>query len=250
MIDWNHTSCDYISRSITTHGQMRRLPDQGARHSTIDHGDTCDGVFLFLRGCRGRASTSSSTCGCFLQVERSFLRMTSLLSFLSSLWMASRVNGSLPVNGEAFTSLGLYLLQAQERGEWTGIRVGQAGRPGPARLGPLRPSSVALLVHTDCFDILNLAPLICMILTKLSWRPSQGSSRMKFALLCFDPRGYSFVILLSSPPLGVISSCSWKRMGLLIYSFELVVIPSFLSVFYCKNITFPNAHTKMNLLYH
>jgi hypothetical protein len=39
---------DYISRSITTHGQMRRLPHQGARHSTIDHGDAFDGVFLLL----------------------------------------------------------------------------------------------------------------------------------------------------------------------------------------------------------
>jgi hypothetical protein len=41
-------SSDYISRSITTHGQMRRLPHQGARHSTIDHGDTSDGVFPLL----------------------------------------------------------------------------------------------------------------------------------------------------------------------------------------------------------
>jgi hypothetical protein len=39
---------DYISRSITTHGQMRRLPHQGARHSTVDHGDASDGVFLLL----------------------------------------------------------------------------------------------------------------------------------------------------------------------------------------------------------
>jgi hypothetical protein len=39
---------DYISRSITTHGQMRRLPHQDARHSTVDHGYTSDGVFLLL----------------------------------------------------------------------------------------------------------------------------------------------------------------------------------------------------------
>jgi hypothetical protein len=41
-------SSDYISRSITTHGQMRRLPHQGARQSTVDHGDASDGVFLLL----------------------------------------------------------------------------------------------------------------------------------------------------------------------------------------------------------
>jgi hypothetical protein len=28
---------------------MRRLPHQGARHSTVDHGDASDGVFLLLQ---------------------------------------------------------------------------------------------------------------------------------------------------------------------------------------------------------
>jgi hypothetical protein len=41
-------SSDYISRSNTTHGQMRRLPNQGARHGTVDHGDASDCVFLLL----------------------------------------------------------------------------------------------------------------------------------------------------------------------------------------------------------
>jgi hypothetical protein len=41
-------SSDYISWPITTHGQIRRLPHQGARHSTVDHGDASDGVFLLL----------------------------------------------------------------------------------------------------------------------------------------------------------------------------------------------------------
>jgi hypothetical protein len=41
-------SSDYISRSITTHGQKRRLPHQGARHGTVDHGDASDSVFLLL----------------------------------------------------------------------------------------------------------------------------------------------------------------------------------------------------------
>jgi hypothetical protein len=72
---------------------------------------------------------------------------------------------------------------------------------------------------------------------------------MKFGLLRFNPRGCSYVTLWSSPHLGVISSCSRKRTGLLICSFELVVTPSFVSIFSCKNITLPNAHTEMNLLY-
>jgi hypothetical protein len=49
MIDrCSNQGSDYISRSITTHGQMRSLPHQGARHSTVDHGDASDGVFLLL----------------------------------------------------------------------------------------------------------------------------------------------------------------------------------------------------------
>jgi hypothetical protein len=30
---------------------MRRLPHQGARHSTVDHGDASDGVLLLLHLC-------------------------------------------------------------------------------------------------------------------------------------------------------------------------------------------------------
>jgi hypothetical protein len=36
------------SSSITTHGQMRRLLHQGARHGTVDLGDASDDVFLLL----------------------------------------------------------------------------------------------------------------------------------------------------------------------------------------------------------
>jgi hypothetical protein len=73
---------------------------------------------------------------------------------------------------------------------------------------------------------------------------------MKFGLLRFNPRGCSFVILRSLPPLGVISSSSQTRTRLLNSSFELVLILSCMSMFSCKNITLPNADTKMNLLYH
>jgi hypothetical protein len=45
---------------------------------------------------------------------------------LSSLWMASRANGSLPTNGGASTSLGLKHLNAQEMGGRTDPGMGQA----------------------------------------------------------------------------------------------------------------------------
>jgi hypothetical protein len=48
MIDRCSNKYHYISRPITTHGQMRRLPHQGATHSTVNHGDASDGVFLLL----------------------------------------------------------------------------------------------------------------------------------------------------------------------------------------------------------
>jgi hypothetical protein len=145
---------------------MRRLPHQGARHSTVDHGDASDGVFLLLCGCLGRASMSSSTCGCFLQVERSLLGMISLLFSLSSLWTASRANGSPPANGGASTYLGLKDLHAQEMGAeptpgWA--RPVVLGRPAQAHLAPVRSR---VFVH--------FAPSICTILTmsssRLRWR--------------------------------------------------------------------------------
>jgi hypothetical protein len=49
--------------------------------------------------------------------------------------------------------------------------------------------------------------------------------------------------------LEVISSSSWTRTRLLNCCFELVVNLSFMSMFSYINITLPNAHTEMNLLY-
>jgi hypothetical protein len=72
---------------------------------------------------------------------------------------------------------------------------------------------------------------------------------MKSGLLRFNPRGCSFVTLRSLPPLGLITSSSKTRTRLLNCSFELVVNLSFMSLFSYINITLPNAHTKMNLLY-
>jgi hypothetical protein len=77
---------------------MRSLPYQGAKHGAVDRGDTSDGVFLLLRGHRGTGWTSSSTCGRLLGPDESFSRMISSIicrSNLSTLWMTSRVYGSI-----------------------------------------------------------------------------------------------------------------------------------------------------------
>jgi hypothetical protein len=76
-----------------------------------------------------------------------------------------------------------------------------------------------------------------------------GSPCMKFGLLRFNPRGCSFIALRSLPPMEVISSSSWTRTRLRKFSFELVVNPSFMSMFSCINRTLPNVCTEMNLLY-
>jgi hypothetical protein len=215
---------------------MRRLPHQGARHSTVYHGDASDGVFLLLRGCRGKASMSSSTCGCFLRVEWSSSRMISLLFFRSSFWMASRANGSLHANGGASTYLGLHRLQVQER------------EANCLRNGPGRP---ALFTHPFALvgplDILHFAPSNCINLTMSSSCPRWRVFSNEVLSFTLQSSGISYATLWSLPPLGVISSCTWTRTRLLICSFELVVTPSFLSMFSYKNITLPNAHTKMNI---
>jgi hypothetical protein len=151
---------------------MRRLPHQGARHSTVDHGDASDGVFLLLRGCLGRASTSSSTCGCFLRVERSFLWMISLLFSFSSLWTTSQANGSFPANGGTSTYLGLTHLHTQETGDRTALGMGQASRPAWA--DQPRPISARFwrpFAHVGPLVIMYFAPSICTILTMSSSCP-------------------------------------------------------------------------------
>jgi hypothetical protein len=168
---------------------MRRLPHQGARHGIIDHGDASDGVVLLLQGCRGRASTSSSTCGCFPQVERSSSRMNSLLSFLSSLWMASQANSSLyewqclhgfsvasssrsKNGGRTDTGMGqaLHHLHTQE------TRVANRHGNGPSRLAwadrprPIPDRFGCPFAPVGPFDILHFAPSNCINLTTSSSR--------------------------------------------------------------------------------
>jgi hypothetical protein len=141
---------------------MRRLPHQGAKHGTVGHGDASDGILLLLPGCHGRTSTSSSTCGCILQLERSFSRMISLLSFLSSLWTASHANGSLSLsaNGGSPTYLGLQHLHAQEM---EGRTATLADRPRP-----ILTRFSHLFTPMGPLDILHFAPFNYIIWTTSS----------------------------------------------------------------------------------
>jgi hypothetical protein len=149
------------------------------------------------------------------------------------------------VNGGASTYLGLHHLPTQEMGGRTDAGMGQADRSRPisARFG--RP-----FAHVGPLDILHFAPPIASFRLCHPRVQDEGSSCMKFSLLHFNPRGCFFVTLRSLPPLGVISSCSQIRTRLLNCSFELVVTSFFMFMFSYKNTTLPNAHTKMNLLYH
>jgi hypothetical protein len=97
---------------------------------------------------------------------------------------------------------------------------------------------------------MHFAPSISTILMLSSSRPRWRFSLHEVWFLRFNPQGCSFVTLWSLSPLGVISLSSQTRRGFLSCSFELVVTPSFMSMFSYKNITLPNAHTKMILLDH
>jgi hypothetical protein len=152
-------------------------------------------------------------------------------------------------NGGASTDLGLKILRVQRKGAEPTLIVGQVDRLGPTGLGPSRPSSVAPSLPWVLMCLCTLPPPFALF-----WRchphvQDGGSLCMKFSLLRFTPRGCSFVALRSLPPLEVTSSSSWTLTRLLDRSFELVVNMSFMSMFSYINITLPNAHTKMNLLY-
>jgi hypothetical protein len=110
---------------------MRRLPHQGARHSTVDHGDTSDGVFLFLRLW-------------VLPSSRAILLANDLpaLLSLSSLSMASRANGSLSCEWRRLQELrvegplGVRKRRPNRPPEWA--RPAELGQPPQAHPGPIR----------------------------------------------------------------------------------------------------------------
>jgi hypothetical protein len=135
---------------------MRRLPHQGLRHGTIDHGDAPDGVFFLIHS---RVIPSSWV----ILLRRS-------RSSLYSLWMASRckwlsvLQMAAPPQTYGWRSFGY-----KERGAEPTLEVGQAGRLGPTGPGPSQPVSIApslpwvlmclctLPLHLHYFDEVILA---------------------------------------------------------------------------------------------
>jgi hypothetical protein len=194
-------------------------------------------------------SSISSTCGCFLWVEWSFSWMIPLLFSLSSLWTASRANGSLlckwqslhehRVDGSSHARKG----GAEPTPEWdrpTGpVRPAQA-HPGPVR-SPFRSRGSSCIYAVCPLHLHNFDDVI---------HASKMFSLHEFWLFTLQSLGMFLWTLQSLPPLGVISSSSQTRMWLLNCSFEFAVTLSFISMCSYKNITLPNAHTKINLLYH
>jgi hypothetical protein len=101
--------------------------------------------------------------------------------------------------------------------------------------GPFRPGSVAPSLPW-------VLRWLCTLPLPLAWfwrrHPDVqdgGSPRKKFDLLHFNPWGCSYVALRSLPPLEVFSSSSWTQTRLRKCSFELVMNPSFMSMFSCIN---------------
>jgi hypothetical protein len=143
-------SSDYILRSITTHGQMRRLHHQGARHGTIDHGDASDGVFLL----RHLWVLPSSWA---ILLRRS----------LSSLSLAC--GWSLSANGFPYCKWWrLHELRvedpsgAKKKGGEPTLGLGQAVRLGPTGPGPSRPVSVAPSLPWVLMHLCTLPPPLAL----------------------------------------------------------------------------------------
>jgi hypothetical protein len=108
---------------------MRRLPHQGARHSTVDHGDASDGVFLLLHLW-------------VLPSSRAILLANDLPPLLSSLWMASQANDSLSCKWRRLQQLRVEGSSGARKGglnqpsEWA--RSAGLGRPTQAHPGLAR----------------------------------------------------------------------------------------------------------------
>jgi hypothetical protein len=175
---------------------MRGLPHQGARHSTVDHGDASDGVFLLLHLW-------------MLPSSWAILLTNDIPLLLSSLWMVSRANGSISCEWRRLQQLRVEgSLGARKRRVEPTPGVGQAGRLGPTGPDPSQPGSVAPSLPWVLMYLCTLPPP----LTPFWWCHPRiqngGSPCMQSGLLRFNPRVCSVVTLWSLPPLGVISPSS------------------------------------------
>jgi hypothetical protein len=194
MIDRYLTKYDYISRSITTHGRTRRLPHQGAGHSTVDHGFPSDGVFLLLHM---RVLPSRWT----ISLRRS-------PSSLFSLWMASWCEWLSPCEWGRLQGFRVEDPSGARKGGRTDHRDGLgwpawADRPRPisAQFGrPFAPVGPQVIIH--------FAPSTGMILTMSSSRPRWRFSAHEVRSFTLQSPGVFLVAHRSLPQLEVISSSS------------------------------------------
>jgi hypothetical protein len=215
---------------------MTRLTHQGARHGTVVHGDASDGVFHLLH--------------LWVLPSRWVIILWRSPSIPSILWMASRCEWISPSRMVVPPgTLGWWSFGCKERGAKPTLGVGQVGWLGLTGQGPSRPGLVAPSLSWVLMHLCTLPPPLAPF-----WRchpcvQDGGSSCMKSGLLRFNPRGCYFVTLWFLPPLEVISSSSWTQTRLRNCSFELLVNPSFMSMFSYINTILPNACTNMNLLY-
>jgi hypothetical protein len=133
--------------------------------------------------------------------------MISLPTFLTSLWMTSRVNGS-PLRMAAPTpTQGCIMFTLKKWGiELTSgfARPAGLGQLAQAHFEPVWSPSHTWVLLPFC----TLPPSIISFWWHHPRVQDRGSSRMKSGLLHFNLRGCFFVKLRSLPPLGLISSCT------------------------------------------
>jgi hypothetical protein len=193
-------------------------------------------------------SSFFSTCGCFLWDGRSSSEDPPPLS-LACGWPLG-VNGSLYCEWRCLHELSVEHPSGARKGgpnrPWDWTRPAGLGRPAQAHPGPVRSP-----LHSHGFSCIYALCLLHLlhfyeVILASKMEVLRAWSSVFYASILGD---VPFVTLRSLPPLEVISSSSWTRTRLRNCSFELVVNPSFMSMFSYINITLPNACTKVNLLY-
>jgi hypothetical protein len=186
-------------------------------------------------------SSFFSTRGCFLRGGWSPSEDPPPLS-LACGW-PSGANDSSPRVGGASGLLGLKILRGQGKRDRTGART-RLGRPAWADWpGPSSARFGRPFCSVDPYALMYFAPSTCMILMMLSSRPRWRFSLHEVRSFTLQSPGVFLVALRSLPQLEVISSSSWTRTRLRKCSFELVVNPSFMSMFSYINTPLPNACT-------
>jgi hypothetical protein len=143
---------------------MRRLPHQGARHGTVDHGDASDGVFLLLHLW-------------VLPSSWAILLPNDLPPLSLACGWPHGVNGSLSCEWRRLHELRVEGSSGARKGgpnwppEWA--RPAGLGRLAQAHPGPIRSPLAPVGPHV----FMDFAPSTCTILTMSSSRP-----RWRFSL--------------------------------------------------------------------